>query len=143
MAVELAVLLPVLLAVALLGANLMRFAELCARFDRVSLDAVLAHGVSPTGPGQGLQGVEEVRSAIEDAMGEGTCEVSVRVDDRSGEGGSAVLDLAAGTVRYVCELGYRPWPASVAIAGVGYRAPALLRHERSIVVDRYRAAVVT
>lgn len=38
---------------------------------------------------------------------------------------------------------YRPWPATVSIAGVGYQAPALLSHERPVVVDRYRAGVVT
>lgn len=143
MAVELALLVPVVLAVALAVVNLMHFTELCARFDRVAPDAVLAHGVSPVGAPDGISGVDDVRDAVESAMGEGPFEVGVRVEGRTGPDGHATLDLAAGSVRYVCELRYRPWPTSVEVAGVGYAAPAWLVHERSVVVDRYRAAVVT
>lgn len=142
MSVELAVLVPVIVAVALLGFNLARYVELCARFDRVSLDAVMAKGVSPAGSPEGLGGVEEVREAIQAAMGTTACEIEVSVEGASGEG-SAVFDLAAGTTRFVCTMGYRPWPSSVGIAGVGYQVPAIMQHERTVVVDRYRAGVVT
>ena len=39
MAVELAVLIPVIVACALVVVNVMRYAELCARFDRVGCGA--------------------------------------------------------------------------------------------------------
>lgn len=142
MSVELAVLVPAIVAVALLGFNLARYVELCARFDRVSLDAVMSQGVSPSGSPEGLGGVDEVREAIVSAMGTSACEVSVSVEDAS-SGGSAVFDLGAGTTRFVCTMGYRPWPSSMSIAGVGYQVPAIMQHERSVVVDRYRAGVVT
>ena len=51
MCVEMAVLLPVTLVIALAVLNLARYAELCARFDRVALDAVVACGASPSGAG--------------------------------------------------------------------------------------------
>lgn len=143
MAVEVAVLLPVLVVVALLAFNVLQFAELCARFDRISLDSVLVGGVSPSGNPGGLAGVDAVEAALREAMGTGPFEVTVRVEDRSGPGGGAVFDLAAGTTRFVCELGYRPWPTTVEVAGARYSLPAVVRHERSIVVDRYRAGVVT
>lgn len=144
MAVELAVLIPVIVVVALIGVNVSLYAELVARFDRVSPDAVIAHGVSPAGVSSELAGVSEVREAIELAMGDMPCEVSVRAEPLSAAGdGTASFDLAAGTTRYVCELAYRPWPSSVQIAGVGFELPAMARHERSVVVDRYRAAVVS
>ena len=143
MAVELALLIPAVVVLALVVVNLMQFTELCARFDRVSLDAVLTHGVSPTGSPEGLGGVEEVRVAIETAMDDASCEVEVSVQDASEEGSAALIDFSAGTVRFVCALRYRPWPSSVSVAGVGYQVPALLGHEREIVVDRYRAGVVT
>lgn len=143
MAVEIAVLVPVIVVVSLIALNIAKFVELCARFDRVSVDAVLVQGVSPAGKPGGLGGVETVRDALEDSMGGAQCEVEVRVELVSGEGGGLTFDLSAGTVRYVCGLSYRPWPASVEVAGVGYRLPALLRHERAFVVDRYRAGVVT
>lgn len=143
MAVELALLVPVIVVVALVAVNLMRFAELCARFDRVSLDAVLAQGVSPEGGSEGMRGAEAVREALEAAMGDGSCEIEVSVADASGSGGGATFDLGAGTVRYVCVMRMRPWPSRAEVAGVGYQMPAMLRHEREFVVDRYRAGVVT
>ena len=122
MAVELALLVPVVVVVALCVVNLMHFTELCVRFDRVAPDAVLVHGSSPSG------------SSV--------TEVEVRVEGRTSPGGHATLDLAAGSVRYVCVLRYRPWPSSAQVAGVGYVAPAWMVHERAVVVDRYRSAVV-
>ncbi|WP_195449587.1 hypothetical protein [Parolsenella catena] len=143
MAVELAVLVPVIVAVALAVANVLQFAELVSRFDRVAPDAVVLHGVSASGVSSELAGVAEVKSAIEQAMGEMPCEVAVRAEPVSGDGSEARIDLAAGTTRFVCELGYRPWPSSVQIAGVGFELPVIVRHERSFVVDRFRAAVVS
>ena len=143
MAVELAVLVPVIVAVALVVVNVLRFSELCARFDRVASDAVVMHGVSPAGTSGDLSGAEEVRAAIEAAMGDAACEVSVSVEAVSSGEGRALIDVAAGTSRYVCRLGYRPWPSSMSIAGVSASLPALAQHEKSVVVDRYRAAVVS
>lgn len=74
MAVELALLVPVIVAVALAVVNLMSFSELCARFDRVAPDAVLAHGASPSGSPEGLAGVEEVAEAIRRGMGTDACD---------------------------------------------------------------------
>lgn len=143
MAVELAVLIPVIVACALVVVNVMRYAELCARFDRVAPDAVLAHGVSPSGTTSSLAGVDEVRSAIERGMSPMVCEVEVSVEDLMEGASGALLDLSAGTTRFTCTLVFRPWPSSVSIAGVGYQVPASIRHERKIVVDRYRAAIIT
>ena len=42
MTVELAVLVPVVIVVALIVANLMEFVDACAAFDRLSLDEVIA-----------------------------------------------------------------------------------------------------
>lgn len=143
MAVELAVLIPVIVVCALVVVNVMRYAELCARFDRVAPDAVLAHGVSPSGTTSSLAGVDEVRSAIEHGMSPMVCEVEVSVEDLMEGASGALLDLSAGTTRFTCTLVFRPWPSSVSIAGVGYQVPASIRHEREIVVDRYRAAIIT
>lgn len=68
MAVELAVLVPVVLVVALVGVNLMEFMALCARFDRACLDAVVSHGVSPAGEQSQVGAVDEVREALSLAM---------------------------------------------------------------------------
>ena len=49
LAVELAVMVPVCIVVALIVFNLCRFIEACATFDRVAMDAVISQGVSPPG----------------------------------------------------------------------------------------------
>ena len=143
-AVEMAVLIPAIVVVALLAFNVMRYAELCARFDRVAPDAVLAHGVSPAGSSGELAGVDAVTEAIKEGMGGASCEVEVAVEDLGLSGsGKALLALAAGTTRFTCTLSYTPWPSSVSIAGAGFQLPELAKHERTIVVDRWKAAIVT
>lgn len=49
MTVELAVLVPVVIVVALTVFNLMRFVSACSAFDRIAADAVVSQGVSPKG----------------------------------------------------------------------------------------------
>ncbi len=141
MSVELAMLTPVIIVVALAVYNLCRFCVLCAAFDRVSLDAVIAHGVSPAGEDE-FGAVDEVRRHVCRAMdGGASCEVEVSAE-RVRRGGVGGISLLPSLTRYRCELRYRPWPSSLSIAGVSLGAPFALTHERSIVVDRYRAGVV-
>lgn len=142
-AVELALLIPVIIATALIAFNVMRYAELCARFDRVAPDAVLAHGVSPAGASDALAGVDAVREAIQEGMGGMRCEVEVAAEDVGAPGSGSTFALAAGTCRFTCKLSYTPWPSSVSVAGVGFSLPAMATHERSVVVDRWKAAIVT
>lgn len=142
MAVELAVLIPVIVVVALVVFNLGRFVALCATFDRASMDAVISQGVSPAGSARGLAAVDEVCSCIEDALGRSSsCHVEVSVERASSDGGGA-LTLSPLLTRFRCTLSYAPWPSAFVIAGVPFDAPLVLRHERTLVVDRYRPGVV-
>lgn len=143
MTVELAVLVPPIIAVALIVFNLMGFLDACAAFDRLSLDAVIAHGVAPSGAQTEGNGGEEVRAAIERGLGrEGKCGVTVSVEEAGGGGESASFVISPLLRRYVCTLEYYPWPSSLRMPGVTYAAPFALKHERSLVVDRYRPGVV-
>ena len=143
MTVELAVLIPVVVVMALVIHNLAGFVSACAAFDRIALDAVISQGVSPAGEQTDLGATEAVSSCISQALGrEGTCSVEVRAERLTDASGSYDFSVAPLLTRYVCTLVYRPWPSSFSIAGVAYRAPVELRHERSIVVDRYRPGVV-
>ncbi len=143
MTVELAVVVPVAIVVALIVLNLMWFVEACAAFDQAALDAVVAHGVSPAGEQEGSAAVAQVTAALERAMGrEGTCEVEVSAQVVSGGGEAAPLVVSPFLTRYTCTLVYRPWPRLLRMPGVTYEAPLALRHERELVVDRYRPGVV-
>lgn len=144
MAVELAVLVPVVIVVALTVYNLMRFVELCAAFDHVALDAVISQGVSPEGEQSQMAAAEAVRSCIEEAMGCSACTVRVTASGLTDTAtpGKVTFPVSPLLTRYTCEMTYRPWPGSFVIAGVVYASPFELRHERSLVVDRFRPGIV-
>ncbi|MDO4428650.1 MAG: hypothetical protein Q4B91_03980 [Atopobiaceae bacterium] len=143
MTVELAVITPVVIVVALVVLNLMGFVEACAAFDQVALDAVVAHGVAPSGEQSEGRAASEVRSAIEELLGrEGRCEVEVRAEAVGMGATSSGLVMSPLLTRYVCTLTYRPWPRLLRMPGVTYEAPLALRHECELVVDRFRPGVV-
>lgn len=142
MSVEIATLVPVVIAVALLIINALHFAEIVARFDRVAPNAVLVCGVVPSGAVSDYAYQEAVASQIQEAMQEYSCSVKVQ-SEQIGVGDSrALLNLSAGTVRYTCTLVYTPWPCAISIAGTRYQLPLEVSHEISLVVDRYRGAVI-
>lgn len=143
MTVELAVVAPVVIVVALIVLNLMGFVEACAAFDRVALDAVVAHGVAPAGEQSEVSAVEEVRSALAAALGrEDRCEVEVSSEAASASASPTTFVISPLHTRYVCTLVYRPWPRRLRLPGITYEAPLALRHTRELVVDRYRSGVV-
>ena len=144
MSVELAVVLPVTIAVALAVVNLGLYIEACALFDRVALDAVIAHGVSPVGEQNRFSATSQVLACIEDAFS-GSQRVSVEVDaDELGFLGSerTVFSMAPGPVRYRCTIRMAVWPSTFSAAGVELGAPLELVHTRSFTVDPYRSGVV-
>lgn len=142
MAVELACLLPVVLVMAVVAFNLVRFVEACAAFDRIALDATVMQGVAPTGEQSLVSGVEAVRSSIATSMADmSSCEIEVKATTLwESEGGSIAVNPLL--TRYVCTLRYHPWPFSFSVAGIDARIPLALTHERSLVVDRFRPGVV-
>ncbi|RVU97892.1 hypothetical protein EII22_04640 [Coriobacteriales bacterium OH1046] len=142
MSVELASIIPLAIVVAITMANIMGYLICCAVFDRASLDAVLAHGVSPAGPQTELAAVAEVESAIEEAMGENPAiSVEVSAATLSVPSGSLV-SLSPHLTRFTCTLHFRPWPQRLRFAGASMEAPFEIVHTRSLVVDRYRPGVV-
>lgn len=145
MTVELAVVTPIVIVVALIVLNLMGYVEACAAFDQAALDAVVAHGVAPAGKQTSVAATEEVRAAIASALGrEDRCEVSVQAEAVSGSwaGSGTNFLISPLLTRYVCTMTYRPWPRLVRMPGITYSAPVALTHERELVVDRYRPGVV-
>ena len=144
MVVEMAVLMPAMLAVAVVVFNLMSFLEARALFDRVVPDAVIAAAVSPPGGAAGSTQEHAVAQRIEQAMaGVRGVSVSVRVQSAWGDaGGAPGISFAPHLTRYVCTLVYEPWPSGFSVAGFDAAIPVELRHERSFTVDRYRPGVL-
>lgn len=144
--VEMVVVVPVLLVLALIVFNLMRFAAATARFDRVAPDIVIAQGVSTSGAeGAGLDdgGMGSIQSELERAMEGHDVEIDISYADAEGEGaGTAALSLAGALRTYSCTMMYRPWPSGLSIAGVSMGAPATLEHVREVTVDPWRPGVL-
>ena len=148
MVVELAVVAPVVIAVAVIVFNLGVYLGAAARFDRLAPDVVMALAVSPgSSTTQAGSQAHEVQAALEEALSD--CpRVSVHVGVRNAweaaaQTGEGVLGMAFAPhlVEYVCTLTYEPWPALVSIAGVDVGTPAQITHSRSFVVDVYRTGV--
>lgn len=142
MAVELVALIPVMLVVAGVAANLIGYMGLCSRFDRVAAEAVRVYGVSP---GYGEYGGESCAGSIETALAEAFEDVdSVDVEVASEDIGSLsgneieedglVYSFIPSFRRYTCTLSYDP--VFFASGAFGFEFPEL-EHENSYVVDPY------
>ncbi len=142
--VEMAIVAPVLLVLALITYNLMVFLAASARFDRVAPDIVIAHAASPSGEAGDLEGgvADIVRSKLEAAMEGYDLEVEVSREDSAEGAGTAVLSLVGTTVTYRCSFRMKPWPQGFSIAGVSMGAPVELTHARLVTIDPWRPGVV-
>ena len=145
MVVELAVVAPVMIVVALVAWNLLLFMEACARFDRVVPDVVVALAVSPAGEDaesgdQAHQVSEALREAMEGTGVEVTVEATSAWSAPSGQG--LGFSFAPHLTRYVCTMRFTPRPSSIAVAGVDAAAPPQLTHVRTFTIDRYRPGVL-
>ena len=117
MAVELAVVMPVILIVLV-------FAGECARFDHIASQRVLAQAASAPMDGYELGArTAAIRAALESDFAKEGSSIEVSYED-------AGVALASMSV-YRCTFRFAPWPLSIA------GAPALLEHECNIAVDPY------
>ena len=142
--VEMAVVAPVLLALALIVYNVMVFAGAVARFDRVVPDIVLAHAVAPEGEGDksSVDASVRVQSEIQAAMQGYNLQVEVSSEQSSASSDGGLLSLSGTFRTYACVMYYEPWPRLLSIAGVSLGTPAKLSHERAVTVDPCRPGVV-
>ena len=139
--VEMAIVAPVLIVLALIAYNLMTYAAAVARFDRVAPDVVIAHAVSPEGDG-GDGVAQAVSDRLAAAMEGCGVEVEVTCEGEDDEGPGSLLALVAEPRTYRCVMRYRTWPGGFTIAGVRFGAPEYLEHERRVVIDPWRPGVV-
>lgn len=142
--VEMAVVIPVLLVLALIVYNIMLFVAATARFDRIAPNIVAAHAVSPSGESDGStdDSVGVIESQIEGAMAGYDVEIEVTCTEGGASSGDDLLTLIGGLRTYRCSMRMRPWPSSLSIAGVDLGAPVALAHHRDVTVDPWRPGVV-
>lgn len=142
--VEMAVVTPVLLVLALIVYNVMVFAGAVARFDRVVPDIVLAHAVAPSGESDesSIDASATVQAQIQDAMEGYDLQVEVSSEQGTAVSDGGLLSLSGTFRTYTCTMHYEPWPSSLSIAGLSLGAPAQLSHERVVTIDPWRPGVV-
>ena len=138
--VEMAVVTPVLLVLALIVYNVMVFADAVARFDRVVPDIVLAHAVAPSGEGDdsSIDASATVQAQIQHAMEGYDLQIEVSSEQGATTSDGGLLSLSGTFRTYTCTMRYEPWPSSLSVAGVSLGAPAKLSHERAVTVDPWR-----
>lgn len=131
MAVELAVVLPVVLAVMVIVVDCMVWMGECARFDQVASQKVLACATSPAKESYAPETrVQLVSEALAAAFAERGQTVSVSCED--------VQVPFASMATYRCTLQMVPWPLSHPGATVfGISVPVSLEHECVLVIDPY------
>ena len=126
MAVEFAVVAPVMAAVAFIAVNALVFVGDCAAFDIVARDAIRLQADDGY---EGASGAAEVRGRIEEGLG--MEHVSVQV---------ACERVGAGHVRYTATAAFLP-PFLRGVSVFGASVPSL-EHEVSFTVSPYRKGVV-
>lgn len=132
MTIELAVAMPVIIAIAVIAVNALTFFCQCAVFDRVAHEAVRVHAASPA-YGQGAsQSCALVEQDIRAVLDDSNIEVSVAYD-------STGFDYD----RYTATLEFHP-----TLFGLGLRSEVFgvampaLSHTTAYVVDTYKAGVI-
>ena len=142
--VEMAVVTPVLLVLALIVYNIMVFAGAVARFDRVVPDIVLAHAVAPGGEGDesSIDASATVQAQIQHAMEGYDLQIEVSSEQGKTISDGSLLSLSGTFRTYTCTMSYEPWPIAPSIAGVPLGTPAKLSHERAVTIDPWRPGVV-
>ena len=132
MTIELAVAMPVLIAVALIATNAMTFIAECAVFDRIACEAVRVYGAAPAYGQDVDSSVSLVKQALEAQFNEGNVEVEV-------EHGVTGADFD----EYRATLVFHP-----NLFGRGLRSEVFgvalphLTHEVRYVIDSYKPGVV-
>lgn len=143
MSVELAVVLPIVIAAILVCYNAGRYLMLCAQFDRLAQNAVIVHGVAPSGEQSVDHAVAEIQQEITKELPHQL--VSVEVEAGAPERDASrplTFFISPLLTRYTCVMKYKPWPLSFACAGVSLSFDLGIEHKKSLVVDRFRTKVV-
>jgi hypothetical protein len=142
MTVELALCIPVLLAVVGIVVNLMLYLDACARFDRVAAEAVRIEAVAPQSGSYSSQARAQAveRLLRETFAGQKTVSITVSIGaagtssqgDTGGEGIS--IPFLPRQETYHCVLSYRPWGFGDSFFGIRFNG---LEHRRDFVIDAF------
>ncbi len=135
MTVELAVMIPVLVAIAVIAMNAMLFFSECATFDRLARNAVRVFATSPAYGEDTSQSCAAALDAIEEGMG--------IADKNYLEASVSVASESFGQKRFRATLRFTP-----TLFGMGLKSSVFgvslpqLEHSTELVVDVYKPGVL-
>ena len=154
MTVELAITVPIIMAVVAIIINTMVYLDVCIRFDRLAADAVRIEAASP---GYGAYGtgsrVDRVSALLQQQFADEADFVRIDVtahagaDGGAGQGGQSstgsgskpVFSLIPVLETYECTLHYSPWGFKGSFFGVNFME---MTHTRSYTIDPFKPAVI-
>ena len=132
MTVELAVCIPVLIAVSLVVCNAMLFLENCASFDRLAKDAVRVYAASPAQGQSAADCAALVQESLSKSFSQDYLEVDVQCAGTSG-----------GCMCYSASLRFRPTLFGRSFSGAVYDVFLRpLEHTTQLVLDPYKPGVL-
>ena len=129
--VEMAIVAPVLIVLAIIVYNVMVFTSAVARFDRVAPDIVIAHGVSPAEDGK-EDAAEVIAAQLREAMEGYEVEIEV-VCEQEEDPSTTILTLIVSPRTYRCTMRY-----AEGLLYAAENSPLLMRDDGGeISKDRY------
>lgn len=138
MFVETALVLPVVLVVALIAINLCKFADICSKFDRITADQIIAHGISSSHSTNGGT-LDNLTQKIKAALKcDDSCDIAVSSEGES----EGIGNMVSVFPKYQVTLKYKPWPHTLRLPLVSLESPLYLTHTTSIVISPYKSGVV-
>ena len=144
MAVEFALVAPVLIVIGLILFSLTQYIYLSNKFEHVCRNVVVVEGVSPQGSETYAEQEARIHKMIADKFERSDIEVSVRSEmiDSSGQVANTNRAEIGYLRRYICTMSYSPIFSDLSIGAISAKGPLTLRSTCEIVVDPYRGGVV-
>jgi len=147
MTVELAVTIPVVMAVAAIVINTMAYMDVSARFDRLAAEAVRIEAASPGYSAYGTEArVGRVRLLLQEQFADEARFVRIEVRANTGPSEGSIGDtiepiflLVPQLETYECTLHYSPFGFGNSFFGINFLE---MSHTRSFTIDPYRPAVI-
>jgi hypothetical protein len=151
MTVEMAVVIPVALAIVYIMVNVMMYLNACARFDPLAAEAVRTQAASPGADSYdiGLRASRVQSVLAHNLSGYDQVVVRVQAQEMSVGGIAEGIDSEVGSAlafsllprqeRYTCTLLYRPWGFANGIFGVQLFE---VSHTVEFVIDPYKPGVL-
>ncbi len=145
LAVEFAVVAPILIALGLIIFDLSHYLYLTGKFDHVCRQTIVSQGVSPEGNETSSEIDARVKRLIENEFkDESRVDITLTsslIDSSGAAKNESDLRLIPFLKRYNCTLSYSPIFARASIGTIRLDAPLSLKKSVEVVIDPYRAGI--